>query len=54
MQTKSVIVPSSRADIAPNIEYVETFIFGKHRERNLRKTLNKALELLHYKLASEL
>jgi len=42
------------AIIAPNIEYVETFIFGKHRERNLRKTLNKALELLHYKLASEL
>ena len=42
------------AIIAPNIEYVETFIFGKHRERNLRKTLNKALELLHYKLACEL
>jgi nicotinamide mononucleotide (NMN) deamidase PncC len=42
------------AIIAPNIEYVETFCFGKHRERNLRKTLNKALELLHNKVASEL
>jgi nicotinamide-nucleotide amidase len=42
------------AIIAPNIEYVETFCFGKHRERNLRKTLNKALELLHNKIASEL
>jgi nicotinamide-nucleotide amidase len=42
------------AIITPNIEYLETFIFGKHRERNLRKTLNKALELLHNKIASEL
>ncbi len=40
------------AIIAPKIEYVETFCFGKHRERNLRKTLNKALELLHNKIAS--
>ena len=40
------------AIITPNIEYLETFIFGKHRERNLRKTLNKALELLHNKIAS--
>jgi nicotinamide-nucleotide amidase len=42
------------AIITPDIEYVETFCFGKHRERNLRKTLNKALELLHNKIASEL
>ncbi len=34
------------AIITPEIERVETFCFGKHRERNLRKTLNKALELL--------
>ena len=42
------------AIITPNINYVETFWFGKHRQRNLRKTTNKALELLHNKLAPEL
>ncbi len=34
------------AIITPDIEKVETFCFGKHRERNLQKTLNKTLELL--------
>lgn len=34
------------AIVTPEIERVETFCFGKHRERNLQKTLNKALELL--------
>jgi nicotinamide-nucleotide amidase len=35
------------AIITPDQEFVETFCFGKHRERNLQKTVNKALELLH-------
>ena len=35
------------AIITPKQEVVETFCFGKHRERNLQKTLNKALELAH-------
>ena len=35
------------AIITPKQEIVETFCFGKHRERNLQKTINKALELLH-------
>jgi nicotinamide-nucleotide amidase len=34
------------AVITPDTEFVEHFIFGKHRERNLQKTINKALELL--------
>lgn len=35
------------AIITPEQEVAETFCFGKHRERNLQKTVNKALELLH-------
>ena len=35
------------AIITPEQGVTETFCFGKHRERNLQKTLNKALELLH-------
>ena len=35
------------AIITPEREVVETFCFGKHRDRNLQKTVNKALELLH-------
>lgn len=38
------------AVITPDTEFVEHFIFGKHRERNLQKTLNKALELLYHLL----
>jgi nicotinamide-nucleotide amidase len=34
------------AIITPSCEFVETFCFGKHRERNQRKTQNKVLELL--------
>lgn len=34
------------AIITPEQEFSETFCFGKHRERNLQKTLNKALEML--------
>ena len=34
------------AIITPEQEFAETFCFGKHRERNLQKTLNKALEML--------
>ena len=34
------------AIITPKQQSVQTFCFGKHRERNLQKTLNKALELL--------
>lgn len=37
------------AIVTPEIELAETFCFGKHRERNLQKTLNKALELLRQK-----
>ena len=35
------------AVVTPESEVVETFCFGKHRERNLQKTINKALELLY-------
>lgn len=35
------------AIITPEKQFVETFCFGKHRERNLQKTLNKTLELLY-------
>ena len=35
------------AIITPKQEVVETFCFGKHRERNHQKTLNKTLELAH-------
>lgn len=38
------------AVITPDTEFVEHFIFGKHRERNLQKTINKALELLYHLL----
>lgn len=38
------------AIITPEQEVVNTFCFGKHRERNLQKTLNKALELLRQKI----
>jgi len=35
------------AVVTPESEVVETFCFGKHRERNLQKAINKALELLY-------
>lgn len=35
------------AIITPEKELVQTFCFGKHRVRNLQKTLNKAQELLN-------
>ncbi len=38
------------AIITPKHKFVQTFCFGKHRERNLRKTMNKALELLSNEL----
>ena len=40
------------AIITPENELVETFCFGKHRDRNLQKTVNKALELTHRFLVS--
>lgn len=42
------------AIITPKQQSVQTFCFGKHRERNLQKTLNKALELLYTILVAEL
>ena len=35
------------AVITPKKQLVQTFCFGKHRVRNLQKTLNKSLELLN-------
>jgi nicotinamide-nucleotide amidase len=37
----------------PKREFVERFLFGKHRVRNLQKTRNKALELLYNELLSQ-
>ncbi len=41
------------AIITPKGEFVERFLFGKHRVRNLQKTRNKALELLYNELLSQ-
>ncbi len=40
------------AIITPEQELLNTFCFGKNRERNLQKTLNKALELLRQKITA--
>jgi nicotinamide-nucleotide amidase len=41
------------AVITPDTEFVERFLFGKHRVRNLQKTRNKALELLYNELLNQ-
>jgi nicotinamide-nucleotide amidase len=41
------------AIITPKGEFVERFLFGNHRVRNLQKTRNKALELLYNELLSQ-